>query len=87
VNELFTVLGFIAIIIMNGSAIPQIIKVIKTRKVKDLHIGRDIMLLAGCSLYLIYAIHRQDPVVIVSNCWGITMFVILIVLQIKHRTL
>jgi len=85
VDALFTVLGFIAIIIMNGSAIPQIIKVVKTRKVQDLHIGRDIMLLAGCSLYLIYAIHRQDPVVIASNCWGISMFIILIFLQLRHR--
>lgn len=86
-DMIFTLCGWLAIAIMNGSAIPQIIKVIKTHKVKDLHIGRDIMLLTGCSLYLIYAIHRQDPVVIASNCWGITMFCILIGLQIKHRTL
>lgn len=79
-----TILGFIAIAIMNGSAIPQIIKIIKTKKVRDLHAGRDLMLLTGCIIYLYYAITRQDPVVITSNAWGITMFIILISLEIKY---
>lgn len=86
-DMIFTICGFVAICVMNGSAIPQIIKIVKTHKVKDLHIWRDIMLLMGCSLYLIYAIHKRDIVVITSNVWGVSMFLILIGLQIKHRTL
>ena len=81
---IFTILGFIAIAVMNGSAIPQIIKIIKTKKVRDLHAGRDLMLLTGCTIYLIYAIHRVDPVVIASNVWGILSFITIIYLEIKY---
>ena len=82
---IYTILGFTAIAIMNGSAIPQILKIANTHKVGHLHMGRDLMLLTGCILYLIYAIHRNDPVVIVSNLWGISMFLILIWQQCKYR--
>ena len=82
---IFTLFGFLAMILMNGSALPQLYKSWKTKKVKDLTIFRETMLLAGCSFYLIYGIYRKDPVIICSNIWAMTMFILLIYLQLKYK--
>lgn len=82
--DLFIFFGFFGIILMNGSAIPQIIKMIKTKSVNDLTLWREVSLLIGCLSYLIYAIHRADPVVITSNIWGTISFMVIIYLIIKH---
>lgn len=81
----FYILGFVGIILMNASALPQIYKIWKKHKVKDLTLGREILLLTGCSFYLIYGIWRKDPVIIISNIWATSMFLTLILLIIKHR--
>ena len=72
--------------LMNISALPQLIKIIKTKKVKDLTIKRELLLLFGCLLYLSYGIHKVDPVIITSNIWGCSMFVSLIYLICKYKT-
>lgn len=70
--------------LMNISALPQLIKIIKTKKVKDLTIKRELLLLFGCTLYLIYGLWRRDPVVITSNLWGCSMFISLTVLISRY---
>lgn len=80
-----TLIGFIGMFLMNISAIPQLIKIIKTHKVRDLTIKRELFLLAGCSMYLTYGIYRRDPVIITSNLWGISMFISLIYLITKYK--
>jgi len=82
---IFTIIGFVALSIMNGSAIPQLIKTFKTKEVKDLNILREIMLLIGCGLYLVYGIYRKDPVIITSNSIASIMFITLISLQLKYK--
>jgi len=79
------IVGGLAIILMNGSAIPQLVKTIKTKKSRDLTLGREIMLLCGCLLYLAYGIFRKDPIIIISNTWAGTMFILLIYYIKKHR--
>lgn len=77
--------GFIGMILMNLSAIPQLLKLIRTHKSCDLTIKRELLLLCGSSLYLVYGIWRKDPVIIVSNIWATTMFLSLIYLISKYN--
>ena len=84
---LVRLIGFVGMALMNVSAIPQIRKVSKTHKVKDLTIKRELLLLSGCTLYLIYGILRKDPVIIVSNLWAMSMFFSLIYLILKYKKL
>ena len=81
---LFHIVGFVAMSLMNASAIPQIRKIAKTKKVGDLTIKRELLLLCGCTLYLIYGIYRKDPVIITSNIWAMSMFLSLIYLIKKY---
>ena len=85
VRIIFLVIGFVAMFLMNSSAIPQLRKMIKTKSVGDMTIHREIMLLIGCSLYLSYGIYRKDPVIIVSNIWAMSMFIGLIYLIKKYK--
>ena len=70
---------------MNFSAIPQLIKMIKTKSVGDMTITREILLLVGCLLYLSYGIYRKDPVIITSNLWACSMFCTIIYLICKYK--
>lgn len=81
----FLILGMTAMFLMNASALPQLFKIIKTHKVRDLTLKRELMLLMGCTLYLIYGIHRKDPVIITSNIWAMATFLTLIYLIRKHK--
>jgi len=69
---------------MNFSALPQLFKIIKTKKVGDMTIFRELLLLIGCLLYLTYGIYRKDPVIITSNIWACSMFITLIYLIKKY---
>lgn len=80
-----TLIGFLGMLTMNISAIPQLLKIIKTHKVRDLNIKRELLLLIGCSMYLAYGIYRKDPVIITSNLWGASMFISLIYLITKYK--
>ena len=77
---IFTIIGFAGMFAMNFSAIPQLIKMIKTKSVGDMTITREILLLVGCLLYLSYGIYRKDPVIITSNLWACSMFCTIIFL-------
>ena len=78
-------LGFLAIFLMNISAIPQLIKIIRTHNVRDLTIGRELLLLIGCLFYLVYGIWRGDIVIIASNTFATIMFSSLILLIRKYK--
>lgn len=82
---MMTLVGFAGMCLMNLSALPQLFKIIKTHKVRDLTIKREILLLIGCSMYLAYGIYRKDPVIITSNLWGASMFISLIYLITKYK--
>ena len=77
--------GWFGMILMNGSAIPQLIKIIQTHSVHDLTLFRELFLLVGCASYLIYGFHRKDKVIIVSNLWACSMFLTLIALIIIYN--
>jgi len=81
----YTWIGFLAIAILNGSALPQIWKIWKRKKVEDMSIWREIMLMVGCTLYITYGVFRKDPVIITSNLWGAMMYIIIIGLQAKFK--
>ena len=70
---------------MNGSALPQIWKTYKTKSVESLNIWREIMLLIGCGFYLIYGIYQRDIVIMISNTWAVSMFITLIIMQLKYK--
>ena len=73
------IIGFIAAFCTTVSFIPQIIKLIKTKQVRDISLFMYIVLLIGILLWLIYGIFIKDNPVIIANVLGsIFCFIILI---------
>ncbi len=79
-----TLLGAVAMLLVQGSTLFQVIKFYRTRKTAGVSIGFWIMVDAGLVLYLIYAILIQDPIYIISNLIGITLTSWSIILYFRY---
>lgn len=74
---LWSVMGTIAAICTTVGFIPQIIRGIKTRELKDVSPTMLTLLLVGCSMWLAYGVHLKNPIIAIAN--GFTLsFVITI---------
>lgn len=74
---LWSVMGTIAAICTTVGFIPQIIRGIKTRELRDVSPTMLTLLLVGCSMWLAYGVHLKNPIIAIAN--GFTLsFVITI---------
>lgn len=62
-----TFLGLVAGAITSLAAIPQVIKTIKTRHVRDISIWQPLLLSIGVALWMIYGILISDLPLIIAN--------------------
>ena len=65
------IIGIIAGVLTTSSFIPQIIKIVKTRQVKDLSLLMFIFFTAGIFLWLIYGILIEEMPIILANSIGL----------------
>ncbi len=65
--------------------VPQIIKIRKTRSVKDVSLFMLIQFAFGMLLWLLYGIHIQDPILIIANAVSFLSLVMAIGLFLKYR--
>jgi len=65
-------IGFTGMLFLNLCYLPQFIKTLRTKEVKDLSITNYIMLSIGLNFYLIYSIIRRDLVYFISNVSSLT---------------
>lgn len=62
-----TVIGLVAGAITSIAAIPQVIKTLKTRHVRDISIWQPLLLTIGVALWMIYGILIGDLPLIIAN--------------------
>ncbi len=67
------------------SLLPQLIKLIKEKKAEDLSMGMMGVLLTGLLLWVIYGIHKEDWIIIVSNAVSLILNLSIIVLSFKYK--
>jgi MtN3 and saliva related transmembrane protein len=60
-------IGFVAGILTSVAAIPQVIKTLKTRHVRDISIWQPLLLAFGVALWMIYGILINDLPLIFAN--------------------
>ena len=68
-----TLIGVLAVLMVQGSTLFQVMKFYRTRKTAGVSIGFWITIDLGLIMYLIYAIAINDPIYILSNLIGITL--------------
>jgi MtN3 and saliva related transmembrane protein len=79
-----TLLGSIASALVSASFIPQIIKGYKTKHLEDVSYLLMILISIGMSLWIVYGIERQDPVIVGANVTTIALNMILLGLKAKY---
>jgi len=80
----WTVLGAAAAVLTMFSFVPQIIKSLRTKSVKDVSHLTLIQLACGASLWVFYGIHLKNPVIIVANIVTLATVIILMALYFKY---
>lgn len=67
-----SVIGFMAAILGTICWIPQVVKTLRSREVKDLSLGTNALVLATVALWLIYGLLLGDWPLILANVFSVT---------------
>ena len=78
-------IGYLAAILVTGTAMPQVYKYLKTKNTRDLSMISLIMRLTGTALWEIYAIYHDIFPIILGNLVIMTNYSILIYLKQKYK--
>jgi MtN3 and saliva related transmembrane protein len=82
---LIQVVGIVAGSITAISMLPQLIKVVKEKKVENISIGMVITLITGLIFWAIYGFLIKDMIIIITNLFSLLVNFILLGLRIKYR--
>ncbi|HKG69582.1 MAG TPA: SemiSWEET transporter [Segetibacter sp.] len=79
------VIGIVAGVFTSISLLPQLIKIIKEKKVEELSMSMFISLLIGLSLWVYYGILRKDMPIIVTNGFSVLQNIFILFFRFKYR--
>lgn len=79
-----TTIGLIAGTLTSIAAIPQVIKTLKTRHVRDISIWQPLLLAFGVALWMIYGILIDDLPLILANIIPLICNVILTGMKLRY---
>ncbi|MFN3532042.1 MAG: SemiSWEET family sugar transporter [Candidatus Brocadia sp.] len=82
---LWSIMGTIAAICTTVGFIPQIIRGIKTRELRDVSPVMLTLLLVGCSLWLAYGVHLKNPIIALANGFTLSFVMTILLLRILFR--
>jgi MtN3 and saliva related transmembrane protein len=78
-------IGIIAGLLTSISMLPQLIKIIKEKKAKEISLKMLIVLTTGNVLWAVYGLMREDWPIIVTNCISITINSITAIYRIRYK--
>ena len=79
-----TVIGTIAGVLTSLAAIPQVIKTLKSRHVRDISIWQPLLITIGVALWMIYGILIRDMPLIISNVIPLICNALLTAMKISY---
>ena len=79
------IIGGLAAALTTFAFVPQIIKIVKTRSVKDVSLITILQFGVGVSLWLAYGVHLKDPIIIAANSVSLLSVVILVFLFYQYK--
>lgn len=77
-------LGLVAGLVATCAALPQAIKIIRTRRADDVSLTMFLLALTGAVLWAIYGWLEQAPSIIFWNIFAMIQFSIIIALKVRH---
>ena len=79
------IVGFMAAFLTMFGFLPQVIKIYRTKSVKDLSFLAVLQFILGIFLWLIYGIHLKNLVIILANSVTFLILLAALVLFIKYN--
>ena len=79
-----TTVGLVAGTLTSVAAIPQVIKTMQTRHVRDISIWQPLLLSFGVALWMIYGILISDLPLILANITPLVCNVILTIMKLRY---
>jgi MtN3 and saliva related transmembrane protein len=79
------ILGLVAGILTSSSLIPQLVKIIRDKKVEDLSTGMFATLMVGVALWIVYGIKRDDFPIIATNAFSLLLNITILILRFKYK--
>lgn len=83
--DLTQVVGIVAGICTAISLLPQLLKIIGSKKADDISLFYLIILLCGLSLWIWYGILRDDVPIIATNSFSLLLNITIIILGIRYK--
>ena len=82
---MWTIVGAAAACLTMFGFVPQIVKVLKTRSVKDVSLVMIVQFSLGVSLWMTYGAHLKDQIILVANALTLFSLIILLFLYFRYR--
>lgn len=79
------IVGMIAGTLTTIAFLPQVIKIYKTKMVKDLSIVTFCMYFLGVFLWVVYGFILKELPIIIANTASLVLIITIIVMKIKYR--
>jgi MtN3 and saliva related transmembrane protein len=79
-----TIIGILAGICTTSAAVPQVIKIIRTRHTADISLIMYVLLSTGIFLWFLYGILLGDMPIIVANGFSLIIVTTVLILKIRH---
>jgi len=79
------IVGFTAAFLTMFGFLPQVIKIYRTKSVKDLSLLAILQFMLGVFLWFIYGLHLKNPVIILANSVTFLILLVALILYIKYK--
>ena len=85
IDIILTTLATIMGILMSGSGLSQILRILKRKSSKDVSFSMLGILVVGVVVWLVYGIHLNNYPLIIANSIGAFMWGLTLVITLKYR--
>jgi MtN3 and saliva related transmembrane protein len=85
VSEYTLYIGIAAGVCTSISMLPQLVKIIKTKKADDISYGMVVVLLVGVAAWIWYGVLRSDYPIIITNSFSLLVNLLVLVFSLRYK--
>lgn len=83
--QTITIVGLAASICTGTSMLPQLIKLIKSKKADDISYAMLTILMAGLALWVLYGFMKEDYIIIISNGFSFLVAALIVLFSVRYK--
>ena len=83
--NIISMTGIIAGVLTAGSALPQLIKMLKEHKYEAVSPWMLLILLMGMALWIVYGYFKNDIPIIITNSFSFLVNLVMVILRLNYK--